>query len=211
MAVINPEADVTLRAGQYANTNYSGDMTLGTSFGNESEDAWRKSILRYDLTAVTGVLSATLRFTLATATTSGQFNFGVYGSKPAFEDAWVEDQVTWTSKGGHDPNNEYGGFTPIHATYLGIFSGNNKAIDTQLSFTSTPLIDWLNTRLGGLATIFLVIDNGGQSSVINFHSGENATKKPELEHEATPAPPASYAKLAIAKVVTQPVIDSEVT
>ncbi|QNN21701.1 DNRLRE domain-containing protein [Planctomycetales bacterium ZRK34] len=165
-----------------ADTNHGTDTTVQTKSGEDSNQLYRKSYLRYDLSSVGDdqVFSASLDLTVNNRVTTGQtFNVyalvdGVDGDDDPSGAGWIESGaggITWNNA----PGNDTGTGLDSDAVLLGTFTGGVN--DETLRFTSEALVDFLNADTNGLVT-FILVDltpgSFGDSNFLQFDSKEQS-------------------------------------
>ncbi|MES2151830.1 MAG: polysaccharide lyase family 8 super-sandwich domain-containing protein [Pseudomonadota bacterium] len=95
--VLSPSADAYVRNGTYASTNYGSAVSLVLK--NDIAGYYRKGLLKFDLSAVSGTL-ASAKLVLATSAL-GQTSAMTTNLTLGNSDAWTESGVIWTTAPGN--------------------------------------------------------------------------------------------------------------
>ncbi|MBD3344470.1 MAG: DNRLRE domain-containing protein, partial [Chitinivibrionales bacterium] len=145
---LNPEADASIECEENPNTNY--DVVEMTASG---DDAWT-ILMRYDLSGVSSVSSATLRMYVSKNWYQNRFNQLVFF---VANDTWGETSVTCNT-------------APAIGEQLASNNGSGENVWVEFDVTAK-----VNAEKGGKIT-FALQDSNGQWKI---HSREN-TNKPEM-------------------------------
>lgn len=168
---ILPSADAYVRAGQYVNTNYGGDVTLvvKTNAKNSSNLYNRVTYLKFDLTGVTvAPTSAKLNLYVTSAsvpknaTQNTQINY-------IPDNTWTESGITWNTAPGLNRTNVTSTGTLI----------TTKAIATTPGPISIDLTGFVAAHLGQVVTLQLLDPTATQIYIV-VNSKEAANNKAAL-------------------------------
>lgn len=154
-----PIADAFIRNGSYAAINYGKDTFLMIK-GSNTSGYVRSSYLKFSLTGISNIVSATLRiYGRNTENTSG-INISVYGAN----DSWTENGINFKT-------------APAALTSaLSSISVNN--IKKYYEFDVTGFIQ---TQLAGdKVASFLLKNSSNQDKTVAFNSRENRQNRPQL-------------------------------
>lgn len=215
--------NVTLRRGLNGYNGVSDNMLASnqgaTNYGGWDQiivgrDKTRRSIIRFDLSAYTGVVggvdSASLQLTLLTGAnpTSETFTIGVYQITPA-NAGWLEGVGTATnpdtSQGGSVWSAKANGITPWAGSSGLSTSGVDYVAEAIYTFEWTPssttvtipisasvIMDWINNpgNNAGLVLIPLTPEATANSVAANFASSEASieAERPTLQFSYTVIP-----------------------
>ena len=144
------------------------DTTYGTDgycAAVEGSSSGRKGYMRFDLGAVSGVVTSAmvnLWLNLENFTVQN-YTVNVYGlNNGDAGENWGETTITWNNA----PQNDTTDSNALlgNTTYLGSFSvTNNTPVGSKLSFSSAALASFIKTDTDGNATLILTHANGAES------------------------------------------------
>jgi endoglucanase len=160
-------ADAYLRGGDFANTNFGGDARLRSKYGAAADNSTRESYLRFDLTSVSTITSATLRlYGWLNNNDTLSVPVGIYACTGATCATWSEATITYN-------NRPVSGMTPLATTTVSGTAGNWYVWDLTAYLQAE--------KAAGRNVVTLVIKNpsASQNQAV-FHSDEAGSNRPEL-------------------------------
>lgn len=195
-------ADATVRSGTHANSNF-GNATVASVKNDSTPNATdfnRKTYLRFDLSTITELPSATsasLKLTLnnggdnfsynvfglidgttGEVFTEGAGETGVSGATPPNPITWNNAPANDTTAGGgtYDTGTSTGGGVNNALTvFLGTFSTSGVAAGSSINFSTPELVSFLNADTNDFATLIITRSgNANTATVVDFRSKENA-------------------------------------
>lgn len=153
--ILNPSMDSYVRGGTNADNNYGTSTDLDIKIG-DNESYMRKSLLQFDLSALTNVEQAILRLyanSVKNATLSAYL----------VDDAWDETSVTWNS-------------APSEGTKV-----FDVDMDDEGLYYEFDLSTLVKTEFDGDGAISLLItDDGVSNNTVSFNSKEAIANHPQL-------------------------------
>ena len=193
--VVGPSADTFVNDGSSANTNFGTNASLLIkNAGTANYD--RVTYLKFDLTKVTGTISAAkLALTLnAVYAPSGVTSMPVQAFGVA-DTTWTESGMTWNTAVASD--NLTNSITST-GTYI-----NSTVVPTTLGTYSWDLSSYLADKAGKIVTIQLM-DDKYDGTVLLFNSKEAASNPPALTLTVggTATPPVAPASLTATAIST---------
>ena len=155
---LSPTDDAFIRGGTYASTNFGTDPTLMVK--SSSSSLTRYSYLKFSISSVASVASATLRIYGSNTTNTSAISISAYQVNT---DSWTEGTIVWNN-------------APAASTLLSSVSVNNTA-----KYYDFDVTNFVNTQFSGDKTVsFLVKDPANQDIALTFNSKENAQNQPQL-------------------------------
>jgi hypothetical protein len=160
---LSPTADAYVRSGANQNTNYGSAATLELKKSATATDDFNREIyLKFDLTNVTSVRSATLRV-YGTETAPEAVNTDLFA---AANTAWTEGGLTWANKPATGP-----------------MLWSNTALGGTAQYYEWDVTPYLAAeKIQGRNIVTLVLKNAVASTTgnITFNSQQNGSNKPQL-------------------------------
>ena len=171
-----PVADSYVRDGTYATTNYGASTALQLKWATQTSNYNREVYLRFDLSNIANISSATLRVYGRIAESSGSIPVSVYGSTNT---SWTEGGINWNNKPA---------------------TSGTAIATTNVNSTSNRYWEWnvgsylAAEKAAGRNLVTLVLKANTQTQVpwISFNSDESSSNKPQLVVSGTqgaPPPP----------------------
>jgi len=189
-------------------STHGSDPVLWVKWNDKNDGYHRKAWLKYDLSTITGgdfsgaSLDLTFVNTGAGNNPAGDWDFQVYGLTDETLDGWSEGLLTWTAAPGNDTSDGHS-VLPALTTSLGTFTVNGTGDGVTYSVSGAALEGFLAADTNDEATVIVVRDTRGTSSVTyvhGFYADEHTSGAPALLSlpnaiEGAPPPPPPPAPL----------------
>lgn len=158
---LTPVADATIRSSQYADENYGTETSLVVK-GSATSGFTRYSFLKFSLSDVSNISSATLRVYGYNTENEASIKTSVYGVDA---DNWTESNVTW------DESPDAESSTPL----------SSVGITDEATYYELDVTDYVKEQAAGDNTASFVLKNPTkQNKKVLINSRTSNTNRPQL-------------------------------